>query len=223
MKTSSVQQRGPVAFPEFTGERVYMLPFTKAAGLPFDLARWQPTVDAMLDGVDVAGPIYLMIDQGMVRAGVTHRRPGVHIDGYWRPGVQAHGQLPPGNPGHGHRPPEPGRGHIFAGSHGTHVAGARPGSWDNGKTPWSHRGQMREAIILASSVQGGAAWVGQYDGEPGEGGDFSHLDLSSMRKVPMAAGHAWAGDTMTMLHASVPLPRDTQRTLVRLNVPGWLP
>lgn len=198
MKISTIHQRGAVPFPEFTGERVYMLPFTKADGLPYDLARWQPTVDAMLDGVDVAGPIYLMIDQGMVRAGLTHRRPGVHIDGYWQPEVQAHGS---------HQPPQPGRGHIFAGSHGTHVSS----------------GRASEALILASSVQGGAAWVGQYDGEPGEGGDFSHIDLRNLERVPMTAGRAWAGNAMTTLHASIPLARDTPRTLVRLNVPGWLP
>ncbi|KQP37587.1 hypothetical protein [Pseudorhodoferax sp. Leaf274] len=221
LKQSTIQQRGAVTFPEFTGERVYMLPFRKAEGLPFDLARWQPTVDAMLDGIDVASPIYLMIDQGVVQPGATHRRPGVHIDGYWRPEIAAHGQPAP-RPGHGHQPPEPWRPHVFtsswdhqppgptwvyAGSHGQHVTSRR----------------QREAIILASSVQGGAAWVGQYDGEPGEGGDFSHLDLASLAEVPMGAGFVWAGDAMTTLHASVPLARATPRTLVRLNVPGWVP
>lgn len=91
MQISSVKRRGRVAFPAFTGERVYMREFTKAAGLPADLRRWQDTVDAMLDGVDASGPIYLMVDQGVVRSGVTHRRPGVHVDGYWIPRLQAHG------------------------------------------------------------------------------------------------------------------------------------
>lgn len=83
MPVSNVQQRGRVTFPEFTGERVYMRRFTKAAGLPPDLARWQPTVDAMLDGVNAPGSIFLMVDQSPVRAGMAQRRPGLHVDGYW--------------------------------------------------------------------------------------------------------------------------------------------
>lgn len=88
---SSVQKCGRVAFPEFTGERVYMREFTKAAGLPADLSRWQPTVDAMLDSVDSSGSIFLMVDQAKVLAGASHRRGGIHIDGAWLPELQCHG------------------------------------------------------------------------------------------------------------------------------------
>lgn len=91
MQLSTVQQRGAVSFPAFTGERIYMREFRKESGLPADLVRWQPTVDAMLDGVDAAGPIFLMVDQRQVFAAQTHRRPGVHVDGHWLPCVQAHG------------------------------------------------------------------------------------------------------------------------------------
>jgi hypothetical protein len=96
---SILQHRGQVTMPQFTGERVYMRPIRKGA-LPFDLQRWQPTVDAMLAGIDVAGPMYLMIDQSVVEAGSPQRRPGLHIDGYWVPALQAHEQ--PGKPGHRH-------------------------------------------------------------------------------------------------------------------------
>jgi hypothetical protein len=190
VKQSIIQQRGPVAFPAFTGERAYMVPFTKSAGLPDSLARWQPTVDAMLDGVDTAGPIYIMIDQTLVRAGMPQRRPGVHIDGCWTDGGW-----------------DTAPGWVTRAGHKTHLTS----------------GAGRQALILASDVQGGAAWVGEYDGEPGAGGDFSHLDLGGLQRVPMTPGCAWAGDAMTMLHASMTLARDTQRTLVRLNVTNWMP
>lgn len=88
---SNVQQRGRVVFPEFTGERIYMREFTKAKGLPADLRRWQETVDAMLEGVDADGPIFLMVDQSEVIAGNPQRRPGLHVDGYWNPAAQRHG------------------------------------------------------------------------------------------------------------------------------------
>lgn len=188
---SIVQQRGSVAFPTHTGERIYMREFRKADGVPFDLARWQPTVDAMLDGVDADGPIYLMVDQGLVRAGVPHRRPGVHIDGYWVPALQVHG-------GGGHRG-------------GSHIASG-----------WSDADYRDpEAILLASSVTAARAFAGEFNGMPGEGGDCAHLDISAMTEIALCAGSVYAGN-VTMLHESLPVSRDCLRTLVRLNVPGWV-
>lgn len=184
MQVSNVQQRGFVPFPEFTGERVYMREFTKAAGLPPDLARWQDTVDAMLDGVDTSGPIFLMVDQAPVKVATTHRRPGLHVDGYWNPALYAHG--------HG-------------GGHGGHrIDGAES-----------------EALILASDVLGCAAYVGRFDGQPGDGGDCAHIDASGLLRVDMEPGRAWAGHTLHMLHEALPVRRDCLRTVVRLNVRGW--
>lgn len=184
---SSVQQRGQVPFPAFTGERVYMREFTKAAGLPPDLRRWQDTVDAMLDGVDASGPIFLMVDQAPVKVATTQRRPGLHVDGYWHPALQAHG---------GHKVSAAGHVHIHAGS-------------------------ADEALILASNVLGCAAYVGRFDGQPGDGGDCAHIDASGLLRVDMEPGRAWAGHTLHMLHEALPVRQDCLRTVVRLNVPGW--
>jgi hypothetical protein len=101
MQVSNVQQRGAVPFPAFTGERVYMREFTKAAGLPPDLLRWQDTVDAMLDGVDTRCPIFLMVDQAPVKAATTQRRPGLHVDGYWHPSIQGHRHIHTGDAAEG--------------------------------------------------------------------------------------------------------------------------
>lgn len=185
---------GTVSFAAHIGERVYMREFTQRGGLPDDLARWQPTVDAMLREVDAPGPIYLMIDQGVVRAGASHRRPGLHIDGYWLPAIQSHG--------------------------GEHVAG--PG-WDTGSGRWKNATYADpEAIILASDVAAARALVGEFDGMPGEGGDCRHIDTGSLIAVPMRAGIAYAGN-VTLLHESLPVAADCLRTVVRLNVPGWTP
>ncbi len=91
MNLSYVEQRAKVDFPLFNNEKVYMLPFYKKEGLPSNLKHWQRTVDSMLDGVNTEDVIYLMIDQGFVKANTYHRRPGVHIDGYWNPGINGHG------------------------------------------------------------------------------------------------------------------------------------
>jgi len=205
---SLLKEIGPVTFPENTGERVYMLPFTRREGLPAHLSRWQLTIDAMLQGVETDGPIYLMIDQGIVKAGSPHRRGGAHIDGNWNPGVSAHGS----GGGHGPRPghgPSPGLpGHKPGGLHGS-----LGGSWD------SHN-FAPEALILASDVTASCGYLGEIDGNPKEGGDCSHLDLSTAHRVPLLAGRSYAGN-VTMVHESLPLLRDCQRTLVRLNVPGF--
>lgn len=201
---------GTVPFAAHIGERVYMREFTQRGGLPDDLARWQPTVDALLREVDAPGPIYLMIDQGVVRAGASHRRPGLHIDGYWHPGISAHGGHG-SRPGHNSRPRETPR-HCSS-----------PGAWDTGSGRWKNGIYSEpEAIILASDVAAARAVVGHFDGMPGEGGDCRHIDTGSLIVVPMRAGIAYAGN-VTLLHESLPVAADCLRTVVRLNVPGWTP
>lgn len=199
---SVIKQCGRVTFPEFTGERVYMREFRKNDGLPFDLARWQPTVDQMLDGVDTDGPIYLMVDQGYVSPGTTHRREGIHIDGYWNPGLQAHQ-----------------RGHTSTPiGHGGHRGG---GGHSSGISSWSHATfEEPEGLILASDISACMGYVGQFDGPIGEGGDCSHVDLSTLDSFLMDSHSAYVGN-VTCLHESIPVDIECHRTLVRLNVPGW--
>ena len=197
---SIVQPRGRVPFPAHLGERVYMREFRRSNGLPFDLRCWQPTVDAMLDGIEADGPIYLMVDQGRITAGKPHRRPGLHIDGYWIPELQAHGGRPPG--------------HIHTAAKWEINPGWNTGGSD---TEWPP-----EAILLASDVSACRAMVGEWSGAAREGGDCRHIDTSGMNEIVMDAGIAYAGN-VTMLHESLPVPADCLRTVVRLNVPGWHP
>lgn len=266
---SIVQQRGNVTFPEFMGDRHHMRAFFKDDGLPSDLARWQPTVDAMLDGVETNGPVYIMVDEGVVKAGTTHRRPRMHLDGFWIPELSKSGvgyavdpdrlpadllalysQYTNGHHGvhrsaggrHGHRisalghKPEPyhvpvvaghrQQGHIPCPSTPRHQL--TPGrhataGWET-KPDWitDAHGFPLEGIILASNVQACRALEGEWEGDIGEGGDVSHIDLSHMREHMLGANTVYAGN-VTMLHESLPINFDCHRTLVRLNVPGWTP
>ncbi len=195
--TSQIKEIGKVDFPLFTGERVYMRKFTKQSGLPDDLQRWQPTVDAMLNGVDCDGDIFIMIDQGSIKAGQSHRRPGAHIDGYWIESLQAHR-----GSGGGHR-----------------ITGA----WDTGGGGWKTCDFTEsEGIILASDIAACKAFVGDYTGTIGESGDCSSIDTSRMGNAIMNPFTAYAGN-VSMLHESLPINFDCERTLVRLNVKGWTP
>lgn len=191
---SKLLELGPVSFPAFIGERVYMLPFFQAEGLPAHLVRWQATIDQMLAGIVHHGKIFLMIDQSAVAAGNSQRRPGAHIDGYWVEANGSHG----GTGGHSPRPP----GHK-----------PRAASWQSATF------DSPEAILLASNVSASRALIGEFAGPIGDGGDCSHLDLSRLLSVPLAADRAYAGN-VTMIHESLPSERNCQRSLVRLNIPG---
>jgi hypothetical protein len=106
MINSQIREGGFVPFPAHTGERAYMVPFTQGSGLPVSLRRWQPTVDAMLLGITAPGSIYIMIDQGVIEPGGSHRRPGPHVDGNWIAELGMHGHRHPGLHDHGDYLPE---------------------------------------------------------------------------------------------------------------------
>jgi hypothetical protein len=213
MFTSVMQERGHVPFPPFTGEKVYMVPFWKQHGLPHYLFRWQPTVDAMLSGIETERPVYLMVDQDVVPEGKTHRRPGVHVDGYWHPGFKAHGGGHHPVPSHHNYPP----GHR---GHGRHMMAGRWELPDDPNGQWKHVDFSEpEALLLSSDVAACRAYVGEFDGPIGEGGDCSGVKLDGLAVVDMMDHRAYAG-TVSTLHESLPLLRGGPRTVVRLNCPG---
>lgn len=197
---SSVWMGGAVHFPEWTGERIYMVPFKYSKGLPPELSRWNDTVYEMLDGIRTNKDIYLMVDQAPVITGKTHRRSGPHIDGYWLPMLNAHGHVSPmyahGNPSPGHNNPGP----------------------DNHRSPGRHMGiDKAELILMASNITGAKAHIGEYEGAFSEGG-ACEFDLSGMKTIDMLSDVSWIGDVYT-IHESIPHEVDGLRTLVRLNVP----
>jgi hypothetical protein len=223
---SIVQQLGEVRFPEFCGDRVHMLTVYRDKPLPVELKHWQLTFNDMLEGIDTDGPVYLMIDQKKVKAGKFHRRRGIHIDGFWVPGTvlqgsHGHGQhksddRPYPAPGFKAQPwererPAPGFNSIGVslqngGDHGHRTV----------ETFWPN-----ETILLASDVPACRALVGEYEGEIGKGGDLSHLDLSHMQEIMFEANRVYAGN-VTFAHESLPVLKDCERTVVRINVPGHI-
>lgn len=204
---STVRNMGTVStFPAFTNERVYMRPFRKQDGLPSDLARWQGVVNEMLNGVDSDGPIYLMVDQARVERNQFHRRSGLHIDGYWC------------GSGHGagrHKGEPPPQRHEPAPRHAP--------AHSSGSTRWEDATFDRpEGIILVSNVAGCRAMAGQFKGPIRQGGDCAHGDFNQCRSILMKPNQVYAGN-VTMVHETLPVEQACERTVVRLNVPGWHP
>ena len=207
-----------VSFPEFTGERVYMHEFIPSIGLPKELERWQKTVDAMLIGVNAPGSVYLMIDQAEVKAGNCHRRPGLHVDGYWYAGD--HSPNPQHNP-----TPEPNiiPEHKPIPKHNP-IPNIFPDSPRHNPAPTRHSmvGHS-EALILASNVEGCMALEGDWSGIVDIGGDCDSIARDNLKVKRMLPGVVWLGETGAMLHSALELSANALRTVVRLNVPGWVP
>ncbi len=73
---------GTIEFPEYTGVRIMMMPFRldDIRSVPID--AYKSLVSTIMQAVDSrVGVAYLTIDEAEVKAGETHRRPGLHVDG----------------------------------------------------------------------------------------------------------------------------------------------
>lgn len=187
---SIVKSGGNVVFPAFTGERVYMVPFTKAGGLPVEHSRWSSLVASMVEGIETDGVIYFMADQGVVKAGDIHRRGGAHIDGNYGNYNGALG---------------------FSGD-----GGGTPGF----KIDMCYKNpiDLLGGIVLASDYMGCKSYEGDFNGSPAYGGDCSHLDLSTSRQTVMQPNQVYMGN-VTMVHEAIPSVADQNRTVVRLILP----
>lgn len=186
MLHSSLREGHRVPFPLWTGERQYMIPFKS----PIGLGRWSDTVAAMLEGIEVPRVAYLMVDQGIVRAGETHRRSGIHVDGNWLSDIKCHGQ-----PGHRHA----------------------SNRWGHSPT-WSHFEYEPELIVLSTDMSACQAFIGCVDGQSDHEGSCDHLDLTGLDSVRLEAHRAYVMSAET-LHQSLPVEHDCLRTVVRLNIP----
>lgn len=161
---SIIKQGCNVVFPEFTGERIYMVPFTKAKGLPVEYSRWSALAAAMVEDIETDGVIYFMADQGFVKAGNTHRRGGAHIDGnygHYNGVVGFKGDSPPG----------------FK----MDLAYRMPMDTKGG-------------IVLAADHVGCKAYEGDFSDSPAFGGDCSHIDLSGTKQSVMQPNKVYIGN-----------------------------
>jgi hypothetical protein len=75
-----------VKLPEFKGIRILMMPIHLHDidnSLPSNLDHWKPTLKKMVEMAPCkSGTAYLTIDECEVQKGDTHRRPGLHVDGW---------------------------------------------------------------------------------------------------------------------------------------------
>ena len=197
---SVIQARNIIVFPKHNNERIHMLKIYRDVLLPSELKHWQHTVDNMLIDIESDSPMYLMIDQKFVPANTYHRRPGIHVDGYWCEG----------NKHTGHRP--------IQASHRP----LPPSHLPNAKTWETAAFEEPEALLLASNVSACQVYTGEYHGVIGEGGNAENINVHHLTKSVLKANICYAGNA-ALLHETIALPFDCERTVVRINVPGWSP
>lgn len=103
-----------------------------------------------------------------------------------------------------------------------HVDGCfKPASvkgWSHGG--WNHSCNIvpfkRMPVIVASSVSACKVWEGQFDAQPKEDGDLSHVELGDGAMVPANVGYLLSPDC---IHESLPMTHDTARTFLRIALP----
>lgn len=96
-------------------------------------------------------------------------------------------------------------------------------AWGHGGGGWKHNCNNVEAaypgrmpVIVAASVQGCRVWKGEFDTEPKEDGDLSHLSLGEGEILLPNRGYLLSPDCV---HESMPMLTETPRTFLRIALP----
>jgi hypothetical protein len=81
----------------------------------------------------------------------------------------------------------------------------------------------KQAIILASNIGLTGMATGEYHSEVDDIGGYVYNPKDNLEYSLTEPNVVYAGDTMKLLHESTLFQNPVHRTLVRLNVNGWLP
>lgn len=81
-----VWNAGALVFPEFTGERVMMMPVILGdlRGVPRQYHDLAESLYGVTESRHIGNVGYLTIDERVLNPGETLRRPGLHVDGYYQ-------------------------------------------------------------------------------------------------------------------------------------------
>lgn len=139
------------------------------------------------------GTAYMTVDEKVIKAGWSQRRPKPHVDGVFiKDRLNRDGK----------------------------TIGDWGGGGGNG---WNHScnnigvGAVRRMpVIVAASAVGCRVWRGEFDGTPKDDGDLSHLILGDGEIVPKNIGYLLSPDCV---HESMIQPAQTQRTFLRIALP----
>lgn len=77
-----------------------------------------------------------------------------------------------------------------------------------------------QGIILATDKCNSVGFVGDWSGRVGEGGSVSENEIENMQKVFIEPNNVYFGN-VGFVHETLPVEKDTERTLIRLITKNW--
>ena len=181
-----------------------------APTVPTDFEDFLQPVKALCAAAGaVAGTAYLTVDEKLITAGMSQRRPKPHVDGCFHKGTKVVISDTPMS-------------WIHESPVGPEVLGYWGGGGGGG---WLHycndvgaTSIGRMAVIVAASVPGCKAWKGTFLGRPAKDGDLSHIQdqLKNGEVLPANVGYLLSPDCV---HESMIFEKDTLRTFIRIALP----
>ena len=136
----------------------------------------------------LTGIAYMTVDERIVKQGQSQRRPKPHVDGVFMSELGSWG----------------------------HDDKGKGGRWNHYCNDIGVGAPRRMAVIVAASAPGCRAWRGEFDGEPADDGDLSHLSLGEGEVLPANVGYLLSPDC---IHESMVMQAATQRTFLRIALP----
>lgn len=138
------------------------------------------------------GTAYMTVDEKLVRAGWSQRRPRPHVDGVFIPDRLNRDGKTMGDWGGG------------------------GGGWNHSCNDIGVGAVRRMPVIVAASAIGCRVWRGRFDAVPAQDGDLSHLALDEGEVVPAGVAYLLSADCV---HESMIQPSPVQRTFLRIALP----
>jgi hypothetical protein len=191
MLHSNYQRLCEVQLP-YKGRQFYMHAFNLSSPeMPLGFEDYLEPVKALVNAAGIKeGIAYMTVDEKVVKAGYSQRRPKPHVDGVFMPKKLHRNGKTLGD---------------WGGGGWLHVCN------DIGVGPI-----RRMPVIVAASAVGCRVWRGEFDAVPADDGDLSHLELDSGEVVPAGVGYLLSPDCV---HESMLQTHDTQRTFLRIALP----
>lgn len=177
----------------YAGRQLYMHSFDLAAPtMPAGYEDYAEPVTTLCAAAGAkVGTAHMTVDEKVVAAGMSQRRPKPHVDGCFVPYFGGGGGWSHGGGGGGWL-------HTCNEVGGAHIA--------------------RMSVIVAGSERGCRAWRGTFDGEPKADGDLSHIagQLGDGEVLPANVGYLLSPDCV---HESMVFDKPTRRTFLRIALP----
>lgn len=191
---STYKQLIPIIFPEYQGRQMRYHTFNlEKPDVPIGFDDYLESVVALCNAADAyQGEAHLTIDEKIIEAGMSQRRPKPHVDGCFRTDRVVDGIKVPAWGGGG--------GWL----HYCNDVGA------------SKIGRM--AVIVGASVKGCKVWKGIFSGRPAPDGDLSHISdqLGEGEILQENVGYLLSPDCV---HESMTFDQRMMRQFIRIALP----